>query len=261
MIAEHEETWRPETGDTDTNSGPRATGPTSEASAGPSPDRASASDEASAPRAHAAAGPEEPRTSAGAPDEASVDSAARDDGAASVERAVSADGADQVESAESAESTLDPVAQLREVQAEAERYRSNWQRATADLINYRRRADQEKEDAIKYGSVHLLKALLPIIDDLERAIANAPAEIAGTSWFEGLQMLSRKIATSLQSQGVEAIEAVGRPFDPTLHEAVLYEEGEEGKVTAEFQKGYRLHGRVVRPSLVRVGSGQRAAEG
>ena len=101
---------------------------------------------------------------------------------------------------------------------------------------------------------------MPIFDDLERAIANAPEEIAGTSWFEGLQMLSRKIDSTLQSQGVEVIEAAGQPFDPTLHEAVLYEEGEEGKVTAEFQKGYRLHGRVVRPTLVRVGSGQWKAE-
>ena len=156
------------------------------------------------------------------------------------------------------DSQPDSGEQLREAQAEAERYLSNWQRATADLINYRRRAEQEKEDAIKFGSVHLLKALLPIFDDFERAIASAPEEIAATSWFEGLQMLSRKIASTLQSQGVETIEAMGEPFDPTVHEAVLYDEGEEGKVTAEFQKGYRLHGRVVRPSLVRVGSGQRS---
>ena len=149
---------------------------------------------------------------------------------------------------------------LRAARAEAERYLANWQRAQADLINYRRRAEQEKEEAVKYGSIHLLKALLPIFDDLDRAIANAPAEIAQSSWFEGLQLLSRKIAATLQAQGVEEIAAEGEPFDPNVHEAVLYEAGEEGKVTAAFQKGYRLHGRVVRPSLVRVGSGQASTE-
>ena len=246
MIAEPEETRHSETGDTETN--PNAAGPTAQASARRSAHRTSSADEVSASQAQAAAGSDEPRSGAEMP---------------SVEGADTADGAERTERAESAEGTasvLDATAQLREAQEEAERYRANWQRAAADLVNYRRRADQEKEDAIKYGSTHLLKALLPIFDDLERAIANAPEEITGTSWFEGLQMLSRKIDSTLQSQGVEAIEAAGQPFDPTLHEAVLYEEGEEGKVTAEFQKGYRLHGRVVRPSLVRVGSGQRRTE-
>jgi len=246
VIAEPEETRHSETGQTETN--PSAAGPTAKASARRSPHRTSSADEVSASQAQAAAGSDEPRSGADMP---------------SVEGADTADGAERTERAESAEGTasvLEATAQLREAQAEAERYRTNWQRAAADLINYRRRADQEKEGAVKYGSVHLLKAMLPIFDDLERAIANAPEEIAGTSWFEGLQMLSRKIDSTLQSQGVEAIEAVGQPFDPTLHEAVLYEEGEEGKVTAEFQKGYRLHGRVVRPSLVRVGSGQPRTE-
>ncbi len=246
MIAEPEETRHSETGDTETN--PNTAGPTAQASARRSAHRTSSADEGSASQAQAAAGSDEPRSGASMP---------------SAEGADTADGADRTERAESTEGTasvLDATAQLREAQEEAERYRANWQRAAADLVNYRRRADQEKEDAIKYGSVHLLKALLPIFDDLERAIANAPEEIAGTSWFEGLQMLSRKIDSTLQSQGVEVIEAAGQPFDPTLHEAVLYEEGEEGRVTAEFQKGYRLHGRVVRPSLVRVGSGQRRTE-
>ena len=246
MFAEPEDTRHSETGQTETN--PHTAGPTAKASARRSHHRTSSSAEASASQVQAAGGSDEPRPGASVP---------------SAEGTDTADGADQTERAESPEgaaSVLDPAAQLREAQEEAERYRANWQRAAADLVNYRRRADQEKEDAIKYGSTHLLKALLPIFDDLERAIANAPEEIAGTSWFEGLQMLSRKIESTLQSQGVEAIEAAGQPFDPTLHEAVLYEEGEEGKVTAEFQKGYRLHGRVVRPSLVRVGSGQRRTE-
>lgn len=159
---------------------------------------------------------------------------------------------DPTPSAEHAPAVPDALATA---QAEAARYLANWQRAQADLINYRRRAEQDKEEATKFGSLQLLKALLPIFDDLERAIANAPAEITQTVWFEGLQLLGRKIESTLHSQGVETIAAEGEHFDPTMHEAVLYEAGEEGQVTAEFQRGYRLHGRVVRPSLVRVGSG------
>lgn len=150
---------------------------------------------------------------------------------------------------------LDAEAELARVQADAERYLANWQRAQADLINYRRRAEQEREDAIKFGNVGLLKTLLPVFDDLERALATAPDDIRATPWFEGLQLLERKIATTLQAVGVEEIAAEGETFDPNVHEAVLYEAGEEGQVTAAFQKGYLLHGRVIRPSLVRVGSG------
>lgn len=150
----------------------------------------------------------------------------------------------------------DPLQAARD---EVERYLNNWKRAEADLVNYRRRAEQDREDAVKYGNVHLLKVLLPLFDDLDRAIENAPAEVVASTWFEGLRLLQRKIAATLQSQGIEEIPAEGEAFDPNVHEAVLFEEGEEGQVTAAFQKGYRLHGRVVRPSLVRVGSGRPAA--
>lgn len=149
----------------------------------------------------------------------------------------------------------DGDSELKAAKEEAERYLANWQRAQADLINYRRRAEQEKEDAVKYGSTGLLRALLPIFDDLERALANVPEDIAGTSWFEGLQLLERKLASTLQAQGIDEIPAEGETFDPNVHEAVMYEAGDEGKVTASFQKGYRLHGRVIRPSMVKVGSG------
>ncbi|HEX2172654.1 MAG TPA: nucleotide exchange factor GrpE [Dehalococcoidia bacterium] len=153
----------------------------------------------------------------------------------------------------------EPADSVPAAQAEADRYLNNWKRAEADLINYRRRAEQEREDAVKYGNINLLKALLPIFDDFDRAIDSAPEQVAGSAWFEGLQLLRRKITSTLQAQGVEEIAAEGETFDPNVHEAVLYEEGDEGKVTATFQKGYRLHGRVVRPSLVRVGSGHPTA--
>lgn len=157
------------------------------------------------------------------------------------------------EQAAAAPDTVDT--ELQTAKEEAERYLANWQRAQADLINYRRRAEQEKEDAVKYGSAGLLRALLPIFDDLERAIANVPDDVAGTSWFEGLQLLERKLASTLQTQGIEEIPAEGEAFDPNVHEAVMFEPGDEGKVTAAFQRGYRLHGRVIRPSMVKVGSG------
>jgi molecular chaperone GrpE len=95
------------------------------------------------------------------------------------------------------------------------------------------------------------------MDDFERAIANIPSEIAETPWWGGTQLIAQKLRTILESEGVKPIEAVGQDFDPNLHEAVLYEEaeGQEGKVIAELQKGYKLGDRVLRPSMVKVGRG------
>ncbi len=147
---------------------------------------------------------------------------------------------------------------LEEEKAKAESYLANWQRAQADFINYKRRSEQEREEATKFANSVLMSSLLPILDDLERAFEAIPPEIAENSWVNGMRLIERKLRSTLEAQGLSPIKAVGEPFDPRLHEAVRQDKGKEGMVIAEVQKGYMLNDKLLRPSKVVVGSGEEA---
>lgn len=149
---------------------------------------------------------------------------------------------------------------LAEEKAKAEGYLANWQRAQADFINYKKRAEQEKEEFVKFANGALMSSLLPVLDDLERALVSLPAELQDLTWVDGIRLIDRKLRTTLEAQGLKEIEAVGKEFDPNIHEAVRQEAGKEGIVTEELQKGYRLHDRVIRPTMVVVGNGEAAAK-
>jgi molecular chaperone GrpE len=97
--------------------------------------------------------------------------------------------------------------------------------------------------------------MLPVLDDLERALGSVPDELAGSSWVDGIRHIYRKLQAALEAQGISVIEAEGKDFDPNFHEAVMTVEGEEGKVIKETQKGYQLRNRVIRPTKVKVGKG------
>ena len=146
---------------------------------------------------------------------------------------------------------------LAEEKAKAERYLANWQRAQADYINFKKRSEQEKDEVKQFGNAMLIVSLLPVLDDLERALASVSANMAGLTWVDGVRLIYRKLRTILEAQGLSEIKAVGQLFDPKLHEAVLRAPGEEGIVLEELQKGYRLREeRVIRPSMVVVGQGK-----
>jgi len=145
---------------------------------------------------------------------------------------------------------------LNEEKDRAEKYLANWQRAQADLINYKKRVDQDRDEAIKFANATFIRNLLPVLDDFERAFDSLPAQLSGLTWIDGLGLIRRKLQVILEVQGVSPIKAIGETFDPAIHEAVMYEEGEEGKVIAEFQKGYKLHDRLIRPASVMVGKGK-----
>jgi len=146
--------------------------------------------------------------------------------------------------------------QVEEENQKAESYLANWQRAQADFVNYKRRAEQEKSELTKFTNAMLILNLLPVIDDLERALNTVPTALAGLTWFDGLRLIHRKLMSILEGQGLQPIEAEGKDFDPNLHEAIMHSEGEEGKVLQELQKGYKLHDRVIRPAMVKVGREQ-----
>lgn len=151
--------------------------------------------------------------------------------------------------------------QLEEEKAQAQSYLDNWRRAQADFINYRRRSEQEKGETARFANAMFILNLLPVLDDLERALGSVPRELAGFTWVDGVGLIYRKLMAMLEAQGLAEIKAEGQPFDPNLHEAVMFGEGEEGIVIAELQKGYRYYDRVIRPTLVKVGKSKEAPEG
>jgi len=144
---------------------------------------------------------------------------------------------------------------LAEEREKAEKYLANWQRCQADFDNYKKRSEQEKGEVIEFANSALISNLLPIMNDLERAFASVPAELGESNWTEGIKLIYNKFKATLEAQGLTEIEAEGEPFDPRLHEAVMQQEGEEGMVIEEIQKGYKFKGKVIRPSLVIVGKG------
>jgi molecular chaperone GrpE len=146
--------------------------------------------------------------------------------------------------------------ELAELKARVEANLAGWQRAQADFVNYRRRAEQERDETVKFANASLVLSLLPILDDFERAVTSCPQELSGLAWVEGIRLIGRKLRASLEAQGLSPIQALGEPFDPRWHEAVRQAQGKEGIVLEEVQKGYRFRGRVLRPTQVVVGNGE-----
>ncbi len=146
--------------------------------------------------------------------------------------------------------------ELTEEKEKAENYLASWQRAQADFINYKRRSEQEAEERRRLANSGLILSLLPVIDDLERALASVPPVFAEDGWVDGIRLISNKASAELEAQGVIAIRALGEPFDPNLHEALRQDSGAEGIVIEEIEKGYLFHDRVLRPSKVVVGNGE-----
>jgi molecular chaperone GrpE len=149
---------------------------------------------------------------------------------------------------------------LAEEKEKAQRLLANWQRAEADFANYKRRVEQERDEVRRLANAALIINILPILDDLERALASLDIRLVGLTWFDGVRLIYRKLQLVLESAGVSQIEAEGQPFDPRFHEAVMHGEGEEGKVVAEVQRGYKINDRVLRPAMVIVGKGKEEKE-
>jgi molecular chaperone GrpE len=144
---------------------------------------------------------------------------------------------------------------LKEQCERADRLLVNWQRAEADLANYRRRVDEERGEQLKFASAELLRSTLVILDDLDRALSSVSSELAGFTWLEGIWLIGRKLEAILVAHKVEEIKAQGESLDPNLHQAVAEVEGDAGKVMSVVQRGYTFHGRLLRPALVMVGKG------
>ena|SRR5437867_3509852 len=149
---------------------------------------------------------------------------------------------------------IELAAELGAARDEAQATFSRYQRLAADFENYKRRTRQDLAERTQYANEELLRKLLPVLDNFKRALDHAPEGI-DQRWFEGIELIARQFEDILAAQGLAQIPAVGEKFDPSRHEAIAREETdahEEGTVLEEMQPGYRLHDRVLRPTLVKV---------
>jgi molecular chaperone GrpE len=147
--------------------------------------------------------------------------------------------------------------QLLRQQEETRQNYDHYLRALAEVENIKKRSTRDREEYLKYANVNLIKKLLPVIDDLHRAIEVARNSQDFEALSKGVEMTARSLDDLLKGEGVKVIESVGQPFDPQYHQALTVEasdEHPENTVIEQLQKGYILHDRVIRPSLVKVSS-------
>ncbi|MFV8826733.1 nucleotide exchange factor GrpE [Alkalihalobacterium sp. APHAB7] len=161
----------------------------------------------------------------------------------------------EVEQTEVTEELSEEQQKVHGLEQQVAELNSRLLRIHADYDNFRRRTKEEKEAAAKYRAQSLVEELLPVLDNFERALAVDPANEETKTLLQGMEMVYRQLQDGLQKEGVEVIASVGQTFDPHLHQAVMQvqEDGHEpNTVVEEFQKGYKLKDRVIRPSMVKV---------
>jgi molecular chaperone GrpE len=168
---------------------------------------------------------------------------------------------DTVEQADAGDTVVTDVdagaARIAELEQIAEEKEQRFLRAQADFDNFRRRTVKEKEELAGYASMKLLGQLLPVVDNFERAIAAVQGGGDFESLSKGVDMIFRQMEQLLEQEGLKPMNAVGQPFNPEYHQAIMQvesEEHEEGIVVEEIQKGYMLKDKVLRPAMVKVSS-------
>jgi len=162
---------------------------------------------------------------------------------------------------EEASETLED--RLETAEAEAKESYDRFLRISAEFENYKKRTRREVEDFRKYANESLIKDLLSVVDNLERAVESSNTDSANDQLREGVDLTLKEILKIFEKYQVEPIEALEKAFDPTVHQAVSQEVSEahpENTVIREFQRGYTIHGRLLRPAMVVVSKSERAAE-
>lgn len=157
------------------------------------------------------------------------------------------------ENGKQAETEVDALKrQLDEAEAKAAENMDGWQRSQAEFVNYKNRVQRDRESDYAAMKGDIIKKVLPVLDDLELAIANRPEQ---DSWADGMELIARKFKNVLEAEGLTRIEAEGQLFDPNFHEAISSEPSddiESEHVIEIVQNGYMLGERVIRPAMVRV---------
>jgi len=154
------------------------------------------------------------------------------------------------------ETTLEDLKKILEkCQKEKAEYLAGWQRSRADFLNYKKEEMERISEILKYAGEELVLKILPILDSFEEAQKKLPENLKNDGCIQGIFQIKTQIQNLLKSQGVEEIKCLGKKFDPNFQEAVEEvekKEVESGRVIEEIQKGYTLHGKVIRPAKVKV---------
>ena len=131
-----------------------------------------------------------------------------------------------------------------------------WMRSAAEFENYRRRTERERRELSEAAAADLIRDLLPVVDDFERALGSADAASgAGPEFRRGVELIHKQLLEALRKRGAQPFDSIGQPFDPSWHEAVAWEpagDRPDGEITAELRRGYRLGTRLLRPAQVKV---------
>jgi molecular chaperone GrpE len=147
---------------------------------------------------------------------------------------------------------------LRETEEEAQRNYDLYMRAYAEMENIKKRGIKEREELRKYANESLIKEILPVIDSIQKAISHAHNDENPSGLVEGLKLTLDSLMKTLEKAGLQEVEAEGKPFDPNFHEAISQQRDDKvppGHVLTEFQRGYLLNGRLIRPAMVVVSQG------
>lgn len=161
------------------------------------------------------------------------------------------------------ENDRDLLMNLEEKGKEAAENYDKFLRIAAELDNYKKRIAKERTDYIKYGNEALIKDMLPIVDSLDRALEHSGSQEDFEVFISGFKLIQEQFIGCLEKHGVEKVQSIGETFDPNIHEAVLQVESEEigeNKVVEEFEKGYLLNGRLLRPAKVSVSKSVKKVE-
>ncbi|MBU5440436.1 MULTISPECIES: nucleotide exchange factor GrpE [unclassified Paenibacillus] len=162
---------------------------------------------------------------------------------------------ERTETEANAEQPTEQTNELEQLRALAEENNQRLLRAQADFDNFRKRTLKEKEELAKYASMKLIDQLLPVVDNFERALQAGQDNPEMSSFSKGVDMIFRQFLQVLEQEGLQAMNAVGQPFNPEFHQAIMQVESddhEEGIVVEEVQKGYMLKDKVLRPAMVKV---------
>ena len=154
--------------------------------------------------------------------------------------------------------TVDP----EELQRQRDEYYDLLLRKTAEFDNYRKRIERERQSVTEAAAADLILELLPLVDDLERALHAEPGAAGAETYRRGVELIHRQLLETLRKRGVRPIEALGSDFDPHFHQAVTYEPAaghRDGEVIEEFRRGYMLGDRLLRPAMVKVAKGNQGS--
>lgn len=160
--------------------------------------------------------------------------------------------AEQV-AADSSQAESQPVEQLQRQAEQIAELENRLLRLHADFDNYRKRTLRDRDEQVTLAEMALLRSMLPVLDNFDRALAVLPQEEA--AWAEGVRLVHRQWLNVLAEQGLTAVDCLSQPFDPNLHEAVMRDESgeaEEGTILQELQRGYQYKSKLLRPSMVKV---------